>query len=500
MIDRLRLDGSAVPRLRRALADRHRTVLAGAVDAKQRGRGALARPEADAGLMELLSVLHVLEPQGLWLDRAMLTYAWSLDDALRSPHGVHWGREWLRPAETSASLKLSMLDWLRYGNDPPFGADFGKRAPLGPEPLWQAEVWTAGNARRMSNDWRQHVYSALATRLEAARARVEGRTSGTLPDPIPGHLGEPLWRNVRPSAMPQRGSAALRKWGEGVARTAVEGLGVGHLILNWGGLWLGAEPAAGERLQLPITRSHAAVNHLVLGGAAERLGLSLLDRALGGPAGELLRALRGLGRWMWHDLAWQQRWRGDVQWGSWDAVLAPLCVNDRPVLRAWAECARASRPAFDAARWACVAHTVAWVDGQSEGPLKIPKTAGKFETSFMTAVQGLLDRNPAKVDEGVAGVLRYYPRTEWTYFEPRTFARPCIPAVALQREALRIGLSIRIADEPPNDPELVSAALPPDAALPWVVWPGVELIANADAPLEWLTLLLGERVGDVEET
>ena len=500
MIDRLRLDGSAVPRLRGALADRHRAVLAGAVDAKQRRQGVLARPEADAGLMELLSVLHVLEPHGLWLDRAMLTYAWSLDDALRSPGGVHWGRDWLRPAETSASLRLSMLDWLRYGNDPPFGADLGKRSPLDPEPLWQAEVLTAGKAQRMPNDWRQQVYSALATRLEAARARVEGRTPAPLPDAIPAQLGEPLWRNVRPPPMPQRGSASLRKWGDAIAATAIHGLGVGHGIVNRAGVWLGAEPAAGERLQLPTTRSHAAVNHLVLGGAAARLGLSLLDRTLGAPAVEVLRALRALGRWMWHDLVWQQRWRGSVQWGSWDVVLAPLCVNDRPVLRAWANFAGADRAAFGAAKGACVAATLAWVEGRTAGPLKVPRTAGKFEASYVTAVQGLLDRDAAKVDEGVAGVLRYYPRTEWNYFEPRTFPHPCIPAVALQREALRIGLSIRVADDPPNDPELVTAPLPPDAALPWVVWPGAELVANADAPLEWPTLLLGEHVRDVEPT
>ena len=85
------LDGSAVPILKARLAEQIKNVLQTAKERKKQGVGVMARPEADIGLLPLYQVLHRLEPDQGWLEKALVTLAHTLHHALSQAQNVFWG-------------------------------------------------------------------------------------------------------------------------------------------------------------------------------------------------------------------------------------------------------------------------------------------------------------------------------------------------------------------------------------------------------------------------
>ena len=90
-------DGSMVEVYDRELTARLRQILHRVLDRKARGQGALARPEANIGIVKMLCILHQLEGGTRWIEEAATTYIRTLDWALRNSADVCWRFEWLSP-------------------------------------------------------------------------------------------------------------------------------------------------------------------------------------------------------------------------------------------------------------------------------------------------------------------------------------------------------------------------------------------------------------------
>jgi hypothetical protein len=73
-----------------------------------------------------------------------------------------------------------------------------------------------------------------------------------------------------------------------------------------------------------------------------------------------------------------------------------------------------------------------------------------------------------------------------------------MPAVAIQRAALRAGLRPEIPKARPNDPDLVLAPDPQSADLPWSSYPGIDLLFSQDT-LAWPSLLVNQPVYEIDD-
>ena len=499
------LDGSALEYCWYELARRLKGILSRAIEAKRTGIGVFARPEADPALMKLLAVLHHVEPDAGWLDAAMLTYAWSLDDALRRAPEVWWGHDWLDVLEKSYPLRWSMVNALLDPNPLPspevtrvqfIHAMEGRHEP---EVLFKLPESSAPRRRR--------IYDEVIARLNFARGFMM-RPDKSYPKvkpvalgPVAAELGQPLWRNLNAPPMPEPAVAYLRRFGHVVMRTLSMTMDGAAQLLTLSGCYLGTlelPGSWGDEIERPHTRYFCGTQSL---GTWHKylLGPSVLDRLFGAAPESLLNACFATSRITLHEVAWTDE-PGRLHVGKWDTALLSVLVDDRAALKVWSQRVPETYAGFPPGTRACCELLRCWIESKPppDGS-KLPKSLDKVESAFASAVLGLMAGDAPKVSEGVRTMLANYRRIDYRDVWGQWFSDLCLQAVALQRAALRAGLAVEVPEERPNDPQLVRLPDCGRGELPWSPFPGVDLLGNTAQPLQWPTLLLNRQVREVLE-
>jgi hypothetical protein len=362
--------------------------------------------------------------------------------------------------------------------------------PIAPEPP-TLDVSPAVRARR------QRLYDEVGRRV-FEMTRFLSRPDGSFPpvtpvelEPIPRELGTPLWRNTQVPPVPRSGTAYLSRFGSALMRTTESYLKSSRVIYKYAGPLLGREPLpcpAEKQGVRAATRFFSSLSQLQ---DSDVIGVDVFDRVFGGNADALLQAILGATRLAHHDL----RWGGNLT-SYWDIVAAGLLVNDEEFLRLWAKLvptywkhyARASRDGCRLAKQ--------WIESPIPDPnLLMPKIKPGFQGAFVTAMVGLIRRDVGLVNAGVTELLAWHSKREYGYWRTQ-FVEHCMPAMAIQRAAIRVGLRSAIPRERPNDPELVVAPDPQTSALPWSPHPGVDLILSHNA-LAWPTLYVNQPVHEI---
>ena len=90
-------DGSLVEAYDRELCLRLKQIRDRVLVGKAAGNGALARPEANIGVVQLLCILHKLDGDARWIEEAVVAYVRTLDWVLRNSADVSWRFQWLSP-------------------------------------------------------------------------------------------------------------------------------------------------------------------------------------------------------------------------------------------------------------------------------------------------------------------------------------------------------------------------------------------------------------------
>ncbi len=100
-----KFDGSLVETYERELCLRLRHILDRVLDKNVDGIGALARPEANIGIIQLLCILHRLDGDVRWIEEAVVTYIRTLDWVLRNSTDICWRFEWESPISEDPIFK-----------------------------------------------------------------------------------------------------------------------------------------------------------------------------------------------------------------------------------------------------------------------------------------------------------------------------------------------------------------------------------------------------------
>lgn len=451
------LDGSATPILKARLAARIKNVLAAAKERKLNGTGVMARPEADVGLLPLCQVLHRLEPDHGWLEKALVTLAHTLYDALSQPQNIWWGfaspgQNWRFCFEKSKSSLIGDCE-----NSPQFKKSaVAKHLPLVREYLANSEHFAG---------------QSFSKKLSSLKIK-----------PLPDNLQPPEWTNPQNiSQWPVLDKKKKEKLGtvllitiDGWQDTARDMLDWGEKILNGG-----PQPLGTPKKQFLQIISLERVS-------AKFAEIAYLDRVFGGSAEDFLSALAGYSRFEHY----QEIWSDHVGYGHAHVPNA-LAVNDQEHLENWAAILKRENVYFKFGTNQMLVKMVLKEGNSKISPLRKSDTA--YSKAEYLAIQGLLQKKSELVDEGVSGMLASYHKTDYAVWRGQWLSEICVPAVALQRVAIRSGMKIRIPTERPNDPELVQRPDPTEAHLPFCLYPGIEAILTHKG-LDWPALLLDEPI------
>jgi len=423
----------------------------------------MARPEADIGLLPLYQVLHRLEPDQGWLEKALVTLAHTLHHALSQAQNVFWGfaspgQNWRFIFETS---KKSLVEDCQSSFQIQSKPELAKLLPL------------------------VQGYLAMAESFGGRSFSKELASTGV--KPLPDGLQPSEWNN----------SKDISKWPVADKKQKEK---LGRVLLStmdswqhnaWSVLDYGPKILAGEWRPHGTTTDwlHSVTTFDRV--SAKFAEVSYLDRVFGGLAEDFLSALLGYSQYE----HCQERWTDHV--GYFNAhVPNALATNDQEHLQNWALIVQRNKLPLSAGIGQMLLRIILKCDDIKVSPL------GKSGTSYFKAdylaTQGLLEKKPALIEEGIAGMLASYHKTDYAVWQGQWLSEICVPAVAIQRAAIRAGMKIKIPAERPNDPELVRLPDPTKARLPFCLYPGIETILT-HKNLAWPALLIDEPITTVTE-
>lgn len=502
----LRLDGSAVHAAWAQLYTRCAEIIRRARKQKAVGTGCFARPESDIALLQLLATMDAIDPEAGWLESGMLTYLYSLDDALRRADEVWWGHDWLDPARGTHNGPFAECNAAALLKKP-YSVEGGMtqvvRLLIG-----AIELVPPRKPDRETVARRRALFDALQLRAQVARGFLQ-RPDKSYPKvkpidlpAIPQELGEPLWRNASFPDWPESGLAKRRRFGHVLARGLAMAMDEAVQARTLTPRFLGLQMLPGEwdPKEIPLPHLKYWLDCGPFRIAHGLLDAAILDRLMGAEPVEMLQAGLGFSRYLASQTRWSlpyaPKWLNVEQW---DAAVIGAAVGDEVSLAVWREHSR-DVAGFPPGTRACNRVLAEWTNAQRWPPdLKLPKSLDKFESGFVGAMRGLCDRDAAKASAGVREMLEAYGRVDYRQVRGHWYSRLCLQAVAVQRMAGNVGLRLEVPPDAPNDPDLVIAPDPTVAALPWVPLPGIDLVCNAEDPLAWPSLYLNSAVREVIE-
>jgi hypothetical protein len=463
-LDRLVLDGSAVPMFEEAMRQRLHEVLDWMLARKAAGIGLPARPEYDKELCELAALLGRYEPDQAWPERAVLTFLYSFDDIVSQGlvDGLHY-------------TLSNPLGSLIYSSQEPYTTiNWLKRAPRRETRPLQIPMPLKSQA------WCDRVAELLQQRLDAIDP---ASLPGARPEPIDADLGEPLWRNERIAplpTLPKTKANELRRRILCLRDLIAVALNRNSALLDQTGEsdWRG----------LPLARQVALVTRFL---DNHSFGFPIFDRIFGAPASECLALLGGAVRYEHH----ADQLSDEPTAMRWTHICIAMGLNDRPVLERWA--ANFEHVYKFAAMTTISRLVLAWIRGEPLPPFKQLKTAGKFDNAVIDALTGLVAKDAGNVNAGVSAMLQSYTKIDDLTFQYRLPGAVCLQAVAIQRAALGAGLSIDVPRVAGNDPELVHASVPAPFSAAHLLWSGAQAMVDDPSPQSWPTLFLNRRVREI---
>lgn len=500
----LTLDGSAVHAAWAQLYTRCGAIVRRATERKAAGIGCFARPEVDVALLQLLATMDAIDPDAGWLETGMVTYLYSLDDALRRADEVWWGHDWLDPARGTSNgpfAEYSPAALLKKPHSVEGGMTQVVRLLIGTlefKPLRKPDRGTVARRRLL--------YDAIQLRVTAAQGLLQ-RPDRSYPKvrpvqlpPIAQELGQPLWRNASFPEWPEKAVAKRRRSGHvlarGLAMATDEAVSARELSARFMGLQL--LPGEWDRREFPLPRLQYWLGVGPFRVAHGLLDAAILDRMMEANPAEMLQACLGFSRYLASKTRWSLPYAPkelDVE--QWDAAVIGAGVGDDESLAVWREHSR-DVAGFPPGTRACNRVLAEWTLAQRwPADLRPLKSLDGFETGFMRATKGLCDRDAAEAAAGVREMLAAYGRVDYRQVRGQWYSRLCLQAVAVQRMARKVGIRLDVPPDPPNDPELVTAPDPTVAALPWVPLPGIDLVCNSKEPLAWPSLYLNQPVRNV---
>ena len=458
------LDGAAAPLLKPRLAERIKKVLETAKTWKQMGIGVMARPEADLGLLQLFQVLERLEPGRGWLEKAIITATHTLHHCLSQPQHVSWG-----------------LSWRYYLGH--------KKSEMEPSSLDPSLLQDAEALFSPSRSVAITLLPLLRQYLDATDVLVGKSFEKNIPSlvipPLPTGLPEPEWRNLEDlSRWPVAGKAAKMKLGRVLTTTMASWAGDAWTILKWGESILQGEP---QTHGTPKAQFLALITFDNV--SAKFAEVAYLDRVFGGSAEGFIKALYGYSRFQHYQEIWDER----VHYFHAHVPTA-LAVNDFNHLQHWAGQMLKEKMPQGGQTIRLYLKIILKDSDVKISPL--PKGSNSYFGAECLALQGLLDGQPDMINEGITGMLAGYAKTNHPVWAGKWLSEICIPAIAIQRAAIRSGIKIIIPQEKPNDPELVHLPDPIEPALLYCLYPGIEMLLSHEN-LEWPTLLINEPIKTV---
>jgi hypothetical protein len=457
------LDGSAIPLLKTRLAERIKKVLATAKERKRLGVGVMARPEADAGLLPLFQVLHRLEPEQRWLEKALVTLVHTLNHALLNAEKVWWG------------FTSPRINW-RYHFE---------------TTKYNSLIAECENSEQIKNNPALAKYLALAREYLLIAETLAGRSfSKDLTvagcKPLSAESFAPEWDNSSQNlAWPVASKQKKEKIGQVVFST------FSNLPDNaFGTLEYGSQILNGERRPQGTETNWLHSVNTFDRVSAKFVEVSYLDRVFGGSAEDFLSALLGYSRYEYY----QEIWTNHISYGCCHVPTA-LAVNDQSHLVGWANMIKRD-PSLNKFGYVQMLVKLFLNDGQ-EKIKSVLKSDSAYTKADYLAVKGLLEQKTELVEEGISGMLANYHKINYAVWQGNWLSEICVPAVAIQRAAIRAGMKINIPTERPNDPELILLPDPTEARLPYCLYPGIETLLS-HKNLAWPALLLDEPITRVE--
>ncbi len=454
------IDGSTTSILKARLAVRIKKVLATAKERKLNGIGVMARPEADIGLLPLYQVLHRLEPDRGWLEKALVTLAHTLFDCLSNPQEIWWGETWKYLGEPC-------------GNVPP------------PNLLEECESQRSGSEIILKLAPLVRQYLQLANEI-SERSFENGLALQSIPA-LPEISIEPEWKNPRfPPKWPNKEKAKQAKLGRVLTVTMRSWWREAWYVYHYGPKILAGEVRP-HGTQTDWLHSVTTFDRV----SAKFAEASYLDRVFGGSAKDFLSALLGYSRYEHSQEIWSDR----VAYFNAHVPNA-LATNDQAHLQNWALTVQRSKLPLSAGIGQMLLRIILQRDDINISPLG--KSGSSYFKAEYLATQGLLERELGRIEEGLAGMLASYYKTNYAVWKGNWLSEICVPAVAIQRAAIRSGMKIKIPAERPNDSELAQLPDPAEARLPFCLYPGIETILSR-RKLAWPALLLDEPIAVVVE-
>lgn len=464
------LDGRYVGAYRKTMCRHLKQILNRAITEKKSGKGLFTRPEVDPGLFYLLQALEELEPGVGWRHKAIVTAVHSIDIAIKMKDKWWWPRyeEAIRKHQfgmTSGGFDLC-YEWLdQY--------------------LHKTCVESAAIRFQLSEQ--------IAKRYLRAKKAVWEPVD--IP-PLPANFPEPLWKNDHVSELPQRGNEGINKYGRLIAIKILSIFEKPIWEIHYGAMYLGdfsrqEKPKAwGDLTQAFLGNSVVGCNDFHLFS-----GIPILQRSFGGSPDSVLESVATFSGIMNHYMNWENAPE------SFYVMMGALLVNDQKTLNHWAKRITTNAGSRNYSKFFKSMNNMLYRLVTDPDDTSIPACStvpGKFWSAHQQAFIGLLTRDTRLFNESIDVMLRQWLKVD-DYIWSGSIKFYCsIPAIALQRTALRLGMQINIPAHLCNDPELVLAKDPEKANSVWAVFPGADLVAN-EADLFWPSLYLNEKVTGVLE-
>ncbi|MFA6242185.1 MAG: hypothetical protein WC655_14725 [Candidatus Hydrogenedentales bacterium] len=474
--DTLVLDGSRVAEYDEALTLRLKSILQLALERKATGRGCVTRPEADIGLIGLMCILHHLEPKAGWARKAAITYVHVLDYILRHVGDVCWRFDWLHPV-----------------HEDPLVVPKGKGADA-----TSAEVSNLLSLFRDSaDDLEEYALVRAELLLRYADAEILVGTPpqlrfygddvrGTTLPPLSATFPAPYWNHEKVQPWPEKSKVFRERVANALLHTLSDVFGTSAWVAYIRREVLSNSDFAPGAQYDPMVRDTYSVLSGIVTFPLKLLGVEFYDRIFRAPdsAQSLLAACMGLSRIQSAVTTWTNRTSG------FDSCFAPLMAGDRAQLQLWSDRLTGIRTKPKEAY--CLTKLFEAYIKNAGAPIDqfMAGVKGKAYEALASCIDGLINQDMDQIDKGVKGVLQNYARTIWLMWGEDKSIDLCIPAIAIQREALRRGLDIAISKAKNNDEELVRLPDPAEPHLSFCAYPGVDLVCLHDG-LAWPSLFLG---------
>jgi outer membrane protein assembly factor BamB len=462
------LDGRHSESFKKQLYTRLKYILDFAIKEKESGEGLFARPEVDAGLFCLLNSLERLEPGIGWRHKAIVTAINSIDTALKMKDKWWWPRY-------EEAIREHRFELSEGG----FGLNYGIIDQYIQEPFREH----AKKRFQISENLSQRYAADIKAKWEPVNI-----------DPLPAGFPRPLWENKSVPEFPENNKSAVSKYGSLIAnavwRILDKPLWDGHYIAMCLGDFSEQEKpeAWGGLSQHYISHYSLLADHDFHYFA----GIPILQRFFGGTTAAVLDSLNAHIGVLKHYSDWRE------EPYSFESAMGALLVNNTSFLDNWVRRVKKYKARWNPNKVFNIL-LLRFLESPADATYPdVKPLKGKYLYAYQQAFIGLMTRDCVLLDESVLEMLKQWPKVQdgiWVGYEKYNY---CIPAMAIQRTALRLGMEISIPDVPSNDPELVLAEDPQRAFSPYCTIPGADLVADSTT-VQWPSLYLNEPVNQVVE-